>query len=474
MNPKTKVPRPKTQAPDTVFRLAFFVLIGVVVPSTSAAAVSYRRDVWPIFKRHCWGCHSTAKAEGGLKLDTFADALKGGESGALFQGGKVEGSLLLDMITGSPPQMPRQQPALSAEKVDILKRWVMEGAKNDSTPGDAAAAAPGAKIPAVYRFAPSITSVALSADGKLAAAACRSEVVLVDAEGAAPPRRLATECDLLTHVEFSPDASLLAAAGGTPGVFGEVRFFKVADGSVAGARKIGHDTLFRGNFAPDGRAIAVGGPDGAVHVVPVDPAADVHRFELHTDWVFDVAYTPDGKLLVSAGRDKATKVSSAETGQLVRALDASPDFVASVATDQFFAVSTGRARTLIGYEYKIALEGVGVTGDGNGARPETKRDQYAKNLEAPPQAAYDLATSGDRKLLAVAGAFGDVRLYNMLDRLRVGTIANVPAPVYAVTFNADGTRLAVGCKNGQLQIYELPAGKLLKSLVPVPVDPAAK
>lgn len=448
----------------------------VAAPVAAANEVSFRQSIWPLLKRHCWGCHSAAKPEGGLALDTVAAMLKGGDSGPLFEPGKPDGSLLVKMITGAPPEMPQKQPPLSAEKVELLRRWVAGGAKDDSVPGDAAAAI---KIPASYKFPVAITSVALSPDGKLAAAACRSEVVLVEVDGEAAPRRLPTECDLLTHVEFSPDGSLLAAAGGTPGSFGEVRFFKitggsVADGSVAGVRRIGHDTLFRGSFSPDGKAIALGSPEGAVYVVPLDPAAEPRRYELHSDWALDVAYTPDGKMLVSGGRDKATKVSSAETGQLLRALDASPEAIGSVAASNEFAVSAGRARTLIGYEFKIALQGVEVAGGGNGAQPVNRRDQYAKPFEGPPQAIYDLAASRDGKLVAAAGAFGEARVYQIADRQRIATIPNLPAPIYAIALDAAGARLAVGGKNGQLRIFELPSGKPLKSLAPVPVDAAAK
>ncbi len=343
------------------------------------------------------------------------------------------------------------------------------GAKDDSV---GAATAPAVTIPAAYQYPAAVTSVSLSADGKRVAAACRSEVVLIEVDDSSPQRRIATECDLLTHVEFSPDGSLLAAVGGAPGRHGEVRFLRVADGHVTATRRSGHDTLFRGNFSPDGKTLAVGGADGAIHVIPVDPAAEIRRFELHSDWVFDVAYAPDGKSLVSGGRDKATKISSAESGVLLRAVDASPELISSVATDGLFAVSAGRARTLIGYEFKIALSGVEVTGAGNGAQPVTKRDQYTKPFESQPGEVFDLATSGDRKLVAVAGAFGEVRVYKLADRQRAAVIANVPAPVYAVSLDAAGARLAVGTKSGQVQVFELPAGKLLKTFVPAPLQTA--
>jgi WD40 repeat protein len=370
------------------------------------------------------------------------------------------------MIAGDAPEMPKQQPPLSAAKIHLLRQWVLAGAKDDSAgPQDRTLV----RIPETYQFAPAVSSVALSPDGAIVAAACRSEVVLIDVTGDAAPRRLPTECDLVTHVEFSPDGKLLAAVGGSPARFGAVVFFHPADGAVAAARRIGHDTLFRGGFAPDGGAIAVGGADGAVHVVPVDAQAEVRSFDLHSDWVLDVAYSPDGKLLVSAGRDKATKVSSLETGELLRSVDASTDLVGSVAADGEFAVSAGKARTLTGYEFKTALAGIEVTGAGNGARPISRRDQYVRAFETQPGEVLDIAMSGDRKQIAVAGAFGEVRVYTIADRKRIAQITGLAAPVYSVALNADGSRLAIGTRSGQVQVFSLPDGKPLKSLAPVPV-----
>jgi WD40 repeat protein len=367
--------------------------------------------------------------------------------------------------------MPQKQPPLSMEKVQIIRRWIQAGAVDDS-PVDKPRLE--IKAPAAYTFAPAVASVALSGDGKLLAAACRSEVVLIDVEGGAPPRRLATANDLLTHVEFSPDGKLLAAAGGTPGQYGEVCFFDPASGKLLSARRAGKDTLFRGNFTPDGKAIALGGADGAVHVVPVDAKQPIRRFELHSDWVLSVAYTPDGKMLVSGGRDKATKVANAQTGELLRTLDNSTELVSAVAANDLFALSAGRARTLIAYEFKIALSGVQLTGGGNDARPLNRRDQYARPLEAQPGEVHTLAASGDRKLVAAAGNFGEVRVYQIANRQRVAVLSKVPAPVYSVALNANGSRLALGSKSGLVQIYELPSGKLLKSLVPVPVAPPVR
>jgi hypothetical protein len=437
-----------------------------VIDKAAAAKISFRGDVWPIVKRHCWGCHSGADPKGGLNMDSVADMLKGGESGPLFVVGKPDESLMVEMITGDEPEMPAKQPPLSMAKINTLRGWVMAGATDDSTAADKKLAI---RIPETYKFAPAITSVAISPDGKLVAAACRSEVVLLDAEGDAKPRRLATESDLVTHVEFSSDGKLLAATGGAPARYGKVQFFNPVDGKLISSRSVGHDTLFRGSFSPDNKSIALGGPDGAVYVVPVDLKAKVRKFDLHSDWVMDVAYTPDGKILVSGGRDKTTKVSSIETGKLLRSVDGSTDIINAVAADAQFVISAGRARLPVSFELKIALSGVQVTGAGNGARPITRRAQYAKNLEGQPGIVLDIATSGDRKSIAIAGAYGDIRVYNLADRKRTGIVSAVPAPIYCIALNKDGTRLVLGSKSGIVQIHQLPDGKLLKTLAPVPV-----
>ncbi len=445
--------------------VALGVMAGVAVPAPAAEKVSYRNDVWPILKRHCWGCHSSTKPKGRLSMDSVALMRKGGRTGPLFLEGKPDDSLLIQSVSGPEPSMPQKQPPLSSEKIQILRNWVQAGAPDD-TPADKVAVE--VKAPQVYPFAPAVTSVAFSPDGKRLAAACRSEVVLVEFDNTAPPRRLATTSDWIGHVEFSPDGKLLAAAGGTPGQYGEVRFFD-AGGQAVSTRRVGKDTFFRGNFSPDGKWIALGGADGAVHVIPVDAKEPVRRFELHSDWVMDVACTPDGKMLVTGGRDKTTKIASAQTGELLRVLDTAAERIGAVASDGLFAISAGKARALVGFELKIALDGIPAAGGAADNKPITSRAQYARDFEGQAGEVLALALSGDRKLVAAAGVYADVRVYQVANRQRVALIPNVPVPVYAVALDAKGLRLALGTKSGQIQIYELPSGKMVKSLVPVPV-----
>jgi len=166
-------------------------------------------------------------------------------------------------------------------------------------------------------------------------------------------------------------------------------------------------------------------------------------------------------------------LSSVEGLHLLRSVDQSAEGINAVAADGLTAISGGNARALVGYDFKLALAGVSVTGSGNGAQPITNKDKYLRAFEAQTGAVMALATSGDRKLLAVATRGAEVRLYQTDTRTRKTALANVPAPVLSVALNEDGSRLVLGSKNGQVQVWDTASGKLLKTLNPVPVQEAA-
>jgi WD40 repeat protein len=445
----------------------------VASPSAEAATVSYRHDVWPILKRHCWGCHSGADPQGGLSMDNVTDLAKGGESGATWVSGKPAESLLVQVLTGEvEPLMPKNKPPLAAAKIDVVRRWIAEGAPDDSA---VAAAAPVPLAPDVYRHPPAVSSVAYSPDGKWLAAGCGSEAILLDAAGVLPPRRLATESELVTYVDFSPDGAVLAVAGGAPARYGEVRFFGVSDGALRSARRLGLDTLFRGGFSPDGTRLAIGASDGAICVLPVSAEGEPLNFGLHSDWVTDVTFSADGRLLISAGRDKSVKVSYADSGKLVRSIGTSADFVNSVAATPTLAISGGRDRLPASYDLQLALGDTVFNGPvNNETKPVDQSSQYTKKLEGQAGEILDIALSADRTLLAVCGATPEVRVYKVADNSRAATISGMPQPVYGVAFSPDGARLATGSYNGQVNIFELPSGKLLSTILPVPVEPSSK
>ncbi|MBL8218048.1 MAG: PSD1 domain-containing protein [Bryobacterales bacterium] len=109
--------------------LVFLGLVAAVFPL--GAAVDFASQVRPLLERHCYSCHGPKMAMHGLRLDGRAFAMKGGESGvpAVMPGRKTQ-SLLYRYIAGMEKnlRMPPAGNALPAADVELLGKWIDEGA----------------------------------------------------------------------------------------------------------------------------------------------------------------------------------------------------------------------------------------------------------------------------------------------------------------------------------------------------------
>ncbi len=97
----------------------------------TAATVDFVRDIQPVLDGTCAKCHGASRTENGLRLDSRAEALKGGEHGPAFVPGKAGESLLIQVITGGHPdlaRMPKKGEPLPATTVAVLKDWINQGA----------------------------------------------------------------------------------------------------------------------------------------------------------------------------------------------------------------------------------------------------------------------------------------------------------------------------------------------------------
>jgi hypothetical protein len=93
----------------------------------SAREQFFEQNVRPLLAQNCYSCHSDKKQKGGLRLDSLAAILKGGETGPAVVPGKPDESLLVDAINYEGPEMPPNG-KLGPEKVAVLTRWISLGA----------------------------------------------------------------------------------------------------------------------------------------------------------------------------------------------------------------------------------------------------------------------------------------------------------------------------------------------------------
>ncbi|MBX9583271.1 MAG: PSD1 and planctomycete cytochrome C domain-containing protein [Gemmataceae bacterium] len=110
---------------------AVLALLAAAAPGPAADAVDYARSVAPLLTARCGKCHGPEKQRGGLRLDDRAAAFAGGDSGdPTVTPNDPDGSALIQRLVTADPalRMPPKADPLPKEEIDLLRRWVAEGA----------------------------------------------------------------------------------------------------------------------------------------------------------------------------------------------------------------------------------------------------------------------------------------------------------------------------------------------------------
>jgi len=102
-----------------------------------APVIDFGRDIRPIFSDNCYACHGPDKdkRKAGLRLDLKEDAFKKLDSGDFaIVPGKPDQSRLVEVITLPTDHDDHMPPAktgkqLTKAQVDLLRRWIVQGAK---------------------------------------------------------------------------------------------------------------------------------------------------------------------------------------------------------------------------------------------------------------------------------------------------------------------------------------------------------
>ncbi len=96
--------------------------------SQAPGKVDFARDVQPIFRQNCIGCHGPSKQNNGLRVDRRSSVLKPGARRVVP--GSSENSFLYHRVSGNDfgLQMPPTGP-LRPEQIQTIKAWIEQGAE---------------------------------------------------------------------------------------------------------------------------------------------------------------------------------------------------------------------------------------------------------------------------------------------------------------------------------------------------------
>ncbi len=98
---------------------------------TAAQLEFFEKEVRPVLADHCYKCHGKEKQKSGLRLDSRASILKGGEVGPVVVPGKPETSRLILSINHVKAKdvepMPNADKKIPAKDIAALTEWVRQG-----------------------------------------------------------------------------------------------------------------------------------------------------------------------------------------------------------------------------------------------------------------------------------------------------------------------------------------------------------
>ncbi len=205
-------------------------------PAQAQAPVSFIKDIAPIFKENCFGCHGAKNPKGKLDMTRYETLRKGGTKDDPIAPGKPEESILIDALKGAGvPQMPPREAGdpLPKEKIALIARWIKEGAKLDN--GITASSDLPRELRnrwkpptpwAHYPFAVTVNALVFTPDNQKIVVGGHHELTVWDFSSGKLEKRIYVRCRRALAMVFLPDGKL-AVAGGRPGEEGDVCIYDI-------------------------------------------------------------------------------------------------------------------------------------------------------------------------------------------------------------------------------------------------------
>ena len=487
----------------TLTLFLFATISAYCASEASKSEVSYYKDIRPIFQANCQGCHQPAKAKGDYIMTDFSQLLSGGDiEEPVIVAGQPDQSYLVELITpiDGKAEMPQKKDPLHQTEIELVKRWITQGAKND-TPASAQERY-SADNPPNYILPPVITSLDFSPDGKLLAVPGFHEVVLHKADGSGMVARLIGLSERIESVTFSPDGKRLAVTGGLPARMGEVQIWDVKTHKLILSVPVTFDTVFGGSWSPDGTMVAFGCTDNTVRAINAKTGEEVLFMGSHNDWPIDTVFSTKGDYLASVGRDMSAKLTKVDEQRFI---DNITSITPKALKGGILSVSRHPMRDEI------------LFGGADGI-PKIYRMQRVKkreigddsnqlwNLPSLPGRIFAVDWSDDATKIAAGSSLdgkGNIHIYGIDPDYKVpgdidgiikkpthqrngsenGKLAEYfkngikvmaqinhnSTGIYAVSFSPDGQQLAAAGSDGRIRIYESTGGKQVTEFIPVPL-----
>jgi len=434
----------------------FLVLTGLF---SVHAAVDYSRDVAPILRTHCLGCHDDATAEGGFSVETFARLRQGGDKGDPVRPGDAGDSLLIKLMEGRarPAMPPKEEARVPAADIAVLRRWIETGAPGPREDVSLLRSLEVPRVPTKPGVRRPWTALSASPDGDRVLVGATGAVELRDPSGRRVLRRVDGIPGKVQSVRFSPDARHWVIGAGLPGVSGVAQIRNASTGTLE--REFGghRDAVQDAVMSPDGQWLATGGYDRRVRLFRVGDGAVMWTNSVHNGAVFALAFDPSGRVLATASADQTVKLWRVSDGARLDTLNQAQGEMTSVAflPDGSEVLAAGADRRV--YRWKF------MTRDAPGLNP------LLGSRFVHEAAVVRLQVSPDGRALVTAGADRSLKRWSLPGLEERGSWNLQSEVVSGLGWLRDGRGLAVARLDGTMERLRLPRDPEVEGVRSTPI-----
>lgn len=443
-------------------------LIAISLSLRADDAIDYTKQVEPILRKYCVGCHDDATKEGKLSLETYDALLAGGKRGAALNVAQPELSRLVRVLSGkAEPKMPPEGEAVpSSAEIALLEKWIAGGAKGPSgKSADAGVMLVTPKIPLLAPIKETIQAMAIAPSGDRIAIARHGRVELLQV---ADQKQLhAMEAGWpVNAITFSRDGKLLIVGGGEPGLQGEVKVWDAENAALLHTLRGHRDSVYSVAVDTAGKYIASGSYDHQIQLWEIGKPSPIATLTGHNGPVFDIAFQNSGKILASVSGDRTVKLWSIPDGARLDTLQESTKELYTLAL-----APDGSRVYAAGVDNRIRAWS--ISADGKEGTNKLLISQFAH--EAP---VLRIAASPDGQFIISTGEDYAVKVWDAATLTLRKSLGKQSEWAAGVAISGDNQAFFVGCLNGSLKRFEVPPATdnafvkiapLAESLEPKPI-----
>ncbi len=321
-----------------------------------------------------------------------------------------------------------------------------------------------------------VYSVAFSPDSKRLVTVSRDVTSRVwDVETGKEISRLQLDNPGVAAATFSPDGQSVATCtwymtgeGDDRQVHGVVWIWDAATGKVKTRKDVGIKPLDSIAWSTDGKTLAVGSWDGLVHVLD-ENVNEIKTLTVPDEGIYTaviaVAISPDGRRIVAGSKDRTTRVWDVADGELIATATGHEGFVNEVqfVGDANHLLTASVDGTIRSWLIEESVEESGSTI--HSAKPLQIMRGHLGSVSA-------LAIAPDNETVVSGGRDHTIRFWNG-SATYGGRVTMHPdiEGTYATVFSPDGDWLYVACHDGQVRVFDTRSGDVVDQWEAHPESP---